>query len=102
MGYSFEIQYKPGVENKAADALSRRGETLELKAFSVWKFDEWEKEMQGDSQLTAIKQQIITGQKAPTGYDLHNGFLVYKGRLVIPKGSPRTAKLIKEYHSCPL
>ncbi|KAF7828587.1 Retrotransposable element Tf2 [Senna tora] len=105
MGYSFEIQYKPGVENKAADALSRRGETLELKAFSVWKFDEfdeWEKEVQEDPQLTAIVQQIITGQKAPPGYGLQNGFLVYKGRLVVPKGSARATKLIEEYHSSPL
>ncbi|KAF7802354.1 Retrotransposable element Tf2 [Senna tora] len=85
MGYNFEIHYKPGVENKAADALSRKGEKLELKAFSVWKFDEfdaWEKEVQQDESLVAIKQQVITGEKPPAGFSLRNGSLVYHGRLV--------------------
>ncbi|KAF7833873.1 Retrovirus-related Pol polyprotein from transposon 17.6 [Senna tora] len=86
MGYNFEIQYKPGVENKAADALSRRGETLELKAFSVWQcdeFDEWEHKVQRDEHLAKIKQQGISGEKPPTGYALQNGFLVYNGRLIL-------------------
>ncbi|KAF7833312.1 Copia protein [Senna tora] len=95
MGYNFKIQYKPGVENKAVDALSRRHEPLELKAFSVWRgdeFDEWVKEVQNDEQLTKIKQQLISGEKPPAGYALQNGFLVYHGRLVIPKGSPWVAR----------
>ncbi|KAF7827538.1 Retrotransposable element Tf2 [Senna tora] len=89
MGYSFEIQYKPGVENKAVDALSRREEKIELNAFSVWKFDEldsWEEEVRKDKRLSEIKEQIITGTKPPVGYDIRNGCLVYNGRLVLPKG----------------
>ncbi|KAF7838717.1 Retrovirus-related Pol polyprotein from transposon 17.6 [Senna tora] len=46
------------------------GEKLELKAFSVWKFDEfddWEKEVQQDESLMTIKQQVITGEKPPAG-----------------------------------
>ncbi|KAF7842370.1 wall-associated receptor kinase-like 10 [Senna tora] len=90
MGYSFEIQYKPGVENKAADSLSRREEKIELNAFSVWKFDEldsWEEEVRKDKRLSEIKEQIITGSKPPVGYDMRNGCLVYNGCLVVPKES---------------
>ncbi|KAF7839766.1 putative mitochondrial protein [Senna tora] len=98
MGYNFEIHYKPGVKNKAADALSRKGEDMELKAFLVWRFDEWEKEVKEDAQLNAIKQQVISGQKPPAGYSLHNGFLVYQGRLAIPKGLRRAVKLIEDWY----
>ncbi|KAF7802184.1 Transposon Tf2-12 polyprotein [Senna tora] len=99
MGYSFEIQYKPRVENKAGDALSRRGETAELNEFSIWKFDEldsWEDEVQKDKRLMEIKKQIITRNKPPMGYNIRYGCWVYNGRLVLPKGFKRAAKLIEE------
>ncbi|KAF7810714.1 putative mitochondrial protein [Senna tora] len=60
MGYKFEIQYKPGSENRAADALSRRGTDLELKAFSVWQYndvEDWDKEVQRDDKLTRLSNK---------------------------------------------
>ncbi|KAF3614446.1 putative purple acid phosphatase 18-like isoform X1 [Capsicum annuum] len=48
MGNKFEIKYKPDAENRVADALSRHGESAELYAFSIWKYEdkeEWDQEV---------------------------------------------------------
>lgn len=104
MEFSFKVHYKPGVQNKAVDALSRHGEILELKkAFSLWQCDDildWETE--GDGKLSSIKQNILAGKPIPNGYNICNGCLLYKERLVLPKGSTRIPHLIQEFHSLPL
>ncbi|KAL0556620.1 hypothetical protein IC582_005134 [Cucumis melo] len=35
LGYSFEVVYKPGVENRAADALSRKPAKIQLFGLSI-------------------------------------------------------------------
>lgn len=103
LGYSFEIHYKLGKENKVADALSRR-EVVEFKAFTVHHMAElmqWE-EVKQDDKLSLILQQIITNKDPPEGYNLRNGCLLFQGRLVLPKDSPRIPKLIAEFHNTPM
>lgn len=38
----------------------------------------------------------------PNGHSMQNGCLLYKGRLVLPKGSAWIPKIIKEFHFSPL
>lgn len=88
MGLKFEIQYKPGSQNKVADALSRKEEELELKGFSLWQYEEleaWDREVEKDDRLARIREQILKGEDPPDGFSLVNGSLRYNNRLVLPK-----------------
>lgn len=78
MVYKFEILYKPDKENRVADTLSRKGQELELKAMSVWQYDDlenWEDEVKKDEKLLVIWQKIITCQHPLEGYTIKNGCL---------------------------
>lgn len=101
MGFKFEIKYKPGKENRAADALSRCEHELEVQALSVWQYEgmaELEEEIERDDQLRKVKQQILLGQNNPRGYELKKGILFLGGRLVLPRSSPKLQALISEFH----
>lgn len=98
MGFDFEIKYKSGIENKAADALSRK---LQFSALSTVQFVEWddlEEEISRDEKLRKMVQDLMLDSNAHKGYTLHKSRLHFKGRLVIPKGSPKIPLILKEFH----
>lgn len=105
MGFHFDIVYKPGRENRAADALSRIHEEAELKTIistPVWLqgrdvYDEVHK----DPALQKLISDLQNNPTAHPGYSLHTGVLLYKGRLVIPSNSPIIPTLLQEFHSSP-
>ncbi|GJW03450.1 ty3-gypsy retrotransposon protein [Tanacetum coccineum] len=95
-GYEFEIQYRPGRENGAADALSRRGKEVELKLISVTTVglpDQLLQDLKKDSELEALRLSLETNAKGMEGYSSVDGEIRYRGRLVLP----RTSEWITEY-----
>lgn len=102
LGYDFDILYKPGRENRAADALSRRADVGCLNQFistPVW--------VQGAHLVAEAKadpeiQNIIRGCQAEaakfTGFTVKQGVLYYKDRLVIARNSKLIPELLREFH----
>ncbi|KAA0036455.1 Ty3/gypsy retrotransposon protein [Cucumis melo var. makuwa] len=91
LGYSFEVVYKPGLENKATDALSRKPPDIQLSVISgpylvdlKIKKDEVEKDEKLQKITTAL---CADGGLQNSKFSLRNGFLHYKNRLVLSKTS---------------
>ncbi|KAL0544414.1 hypothetical protein IC582_019529 [Cucumis melo] len=101
LGYDFEILYQPGLQNKAADALSRMDHQLELKAMSTVGTVDMEtvtKEVAKDEELQLIAQQLQTDPSLEGKYSLLNGKLMYKGRVVLSKSSSLIPSLLHTFH----
>ena len=77
MGFQFEIIYKPGAENKAADALSRIPDSKELNVVlssPYWlDLDLISKEIQGDPNLTSLISSLEINPSSYPDYIWHGG-----------------------------
>lgn len=99
VGYDYEIVYKPGTANAAADALSRRGDSPCLNAISRQTTGLWgqlHELNKTDPYLLRIGQQADTSPGQP--YSRRNGLLCYNNRVVIPPRSSIITDLLQEYH----
>ena len=106
MGYDFEIQYRTGVSNRVADALSRQGPAVgELGACLTVAGPPWENikgVIEGDPLIQKLRKDIEDSRVVPTGYSLDQGVIKYKGRVVIPHTSSLVTQLLQVYHDSPL
>ena len=102
MGYDYEISYKKGRENVAADALSRMySSDLALMAISSISSDlmsqiqaSWDNDRELRSLITQLQQKNLTGSP----YTWAQGQLTRNGRLVVGKDKQLQIKIIKLYH----
>ncbi|GJW91288.1 ty3-gypsy retrotransposon protein [Tanacetum coccineum] len=101
LGYDFEVHYKPGKENRVADALSRIEES-QLLSLSTPIFP-WLQELreyytntqEGREFLSRVAQQV----DALPGHHIHDGLVYIHDRLFIPDIPSLRLKLLKEFHS---
>ncbi|CAJ2637620.1 unnamed protein product [Trifolium pratense] len=106
LGYQFEVVYKPGVENKAADALSRcydEGELTALVSSPIWtEKDKILADVKADVTIQKLMSEVETDPTAKPGFSIQHGVLLYHDRLVIGANSDIIPKLLKEFHETPM
>ncbi|KAL2230104.1 UNVERIFIED_CONTAM: Transposon Ty3-G Gag-Pol polyprotein [Sesamum indicum] len=108
MGLSYEVQYKKGNENRAADALSRRlhqGEEAQLQAIST-QIPLWIQEIQSSYEgntlfKTIIQSKVVDATSFPDySYDL--GVLKRGGRVCVGSHGGIREKVLKTLHDSAL
>lgn len=98
MGFDFEIKYKSGKENSAADALSRQMQCMMLTTIHCPMWDGLDEEVQADQKLRSVVQDLLGQPDARRGYQLKKDRLFYKDRIVLPKHSPQIPTILHEFH----
>ncbi|KAI5387964.1 hypothetical protein KIW84_073887 [Lathyrus oleraceus] len=98
LGFDFEVKYKPGKENNAADSLSRQMQYVHITTVQCEAWEGLEEEVQGDEKLKAIVQALLADPSSQTDFQLKGGRLCHEGRIVVPKQSPRIAWFLHEFH----
>jgi hypothetical protein len=106
LGYSYNIVYKPGCQNKVADALSRVQEAEPiLMAISVphWEFmDKFKAKLASNTTFQTLLSQVIAEPSSYPHFKALEGFLFFKGKLYIPSDSAFKSILLEEFHSSTL
>jgi hypothetical protein len=100
LGYSYEIVYKPGAQNRVADALSRvhcMMITVPHPDF-IMKFKE---QLVVDDEFQQWLHTIQQPANFPH-YEIIDGLVFFKGKLFIPAQSSFKQVLLDEFHASPL
>ncbi|GKA00849.1 putative nucleotidyltransferase, ribonuclease H [Tanacetum coccineum] len=93
--FTFVVKHKTGVQNRAADALSRRSNLLVSMQVDVPGLDLIREQLTLDPYFSIVLQDVQSGQKLD--FNIHDGFL-FKGNQLCISDTNLHLKTIKELH----
>jgi hypothetical protein len=102
MDLKYKIQYKKGISNAAADALSRRPEQQSLLAISVSTPSWLEKLQQGyedDEEAKKLLVELSLQSANDQGFILHNGIIRHKGRIWVGNNILAQQHILQALHA---
>ncbi|KAL4569364.1 hypothetical protein LXL04_025000 [Taraxacum kok-saghyz] len=104
MRYTFELHYKPGKQNKVADALSRiePPTLLALSGPSATWLNELRSYLTTNSEGKRLAEQLEHQPTSLPNHSIQNGLLYISGRLFIPNIPHICLSLLQEFHSSTL
>ncbi|KAM0019502.1 putative nucleotidyltransferase, Ribonuclease H [Helianthus debilis subsp. tardiflorus] len=101
LGYDFEVIYRPGKHNTAADAISRV-HAASLLAMSTQEFTflpTLRAAITSNADFQKLFQQLSADPTSLPEYAIKDGLLFFKNRLVIPSDSPLRLQLLHDFHT---
>jgi transposase InsO family protein len=102
LGLQYQVVYKKGSDNNAADALSRRPhpppECAAITVSSPRWLTEIQQNYQQDSQAMKLLTELTAGSGTSGNYTLQSGLIKYKGRLWLGNNSALQQKVISSLH----
>ncbi|KAL4011280.1 hypothetical protein IC575_028332 [Cucumis melo] len=102
LGYTFDVEYKPGVENNATDALSKVTPTIQTHTVTASVFLDLQiikEEVEKDIRLMKIIAELNSNDnQQDSKFNICNGMLKYKDRLVISQSSKLIPQVLHSYH----
>jgi hypothetical protein len=102
LGFSYEIVYKPGAQNRVADALSRMPEPAQscfILTIPHWDFVlQLKDQLKTDPQTVELMNNIAQQPADYSDFQIRNELLFYKGKLYIPVSCPIKQTLLEEFH----
>jgi len=102
-GYDFTVEFKPGKQNAAADALSRCDEDkddIAVRALSMPElelFADLRRELSTIQDAVAKRQEIERGE-AGSAWSLVDGFIIHSGHIFIPESSSLWPQILATAH----
>lgn len=108
VGFEYEIVYRPGRTNAAADSLSSLATSLVLLSaeevsiigvscpqFSLWN----ELKHITDPYMIALHKKMNERPEVMGNYQTREGLIFFKGRIVVPPTSSLKLEILREFHA---